>query len=42
MKNAWTIRNVGPETIRAYRIAAIQRGMTLAQYLTWLSERLPE
>ena len=42
MTGAWTIRNVGPETIRAFRMAALARGMTLAQYLTWIAERLPE
>lgn len=42
MTGGWTIRNVGTETIRAYRVAAMQRGMTLAQYLAWLAERLPE
>ena len=37
MQGAWTIRNVPPAVIRTFRVAAVQRGMTLAQYLAWLA-----
>jgi len=41
MRDGWNIRNVDQATVRAIRAAAALRGMTLAQYLAWLAQRLP-
>ena len=41
MTGGWTIRDVDQETIRRIKAAAALKGMTLAQYLAWLAERLP-
>lgn len=37
----WNIRNIDDATVRAIRAVAVSRGLTIARYLAWLSERLP-